>query len=130
MGEHVNTKYPNLPGEFIAAFRTRRLELGISQRKMADDLEWHHNDKGHVMISQFERGERNLDFEKATKIRDYLQMDFDLPEPSFENAPRRTRRGTKNPVVNEPFRIVVDGELIEVYTFRRLGPVKEAKRVK
>lgn len=117
-------KYPNLPDDFRKLAFKKRKELGISQREMAEDL----GKKFPSFISQLEIGERNFTYEIAKQFRDYLGLEYDLPEPHPENAEVIIRKRKKAAAVEgESFYIVVDGELIEVMKYRRLGPITKAK---
>lgn len=116
-------KYPNLPEDFRSLVRETRLSKQITLTAMAKDIGVY-----PATISQYEKGERNFSYERAVQFRDYLEMDYALPDPdiSFAEPISRNRKESK-PIENEGFYVIVEGEIIEVLTFRRLGPATKAK---
>jgi transcriptional regulator with XRE-family HTH domain len=121
MTDHVNTKYPNLPADFIVEMKKARLEQGWATRAVSAIL-----GLSAATISQYETGKRNMSYERAVQLRDLYEMDFYLPEPDFTDAPTVTRKRTRYERQNDPFFIVVDGELIKVLTYFKMGPVSTA----
>lgn len=115
-------KYPNLPDEFRILVRKARLDLGLSMAAVAKDL-------GTITptVSQLELGKRNFNYERAVQFRDYFEMDYELPLPDMSKAEPVTRTRTKHESVKDRFYILVDGEVIEVLSYRKLGPLTEAK---
>ena len=124
MYEHKSKqKYPNLPEEFRVLVKEARLNQGLTTRVMGAAIGCY-----PATISQYERGARNFTYENAVKFRDYLNLDYDLPLPRPEEAlPIVRKRRVPKTVQSKAFYIVVDNEIIEVRTYRRLGPVTKAR---
>lgn len=122
---HAKRKYPNLPEDFRVLVRAKRLQLGVTLKVMGDDLNC-----GPVLLSQLELGKRNFTFEMAKKIRDYLQLDYALPEPDFSQMEPLARNRTSFPVEKDSFLIEVNGEIIEVRSYRRLGRLTNSRPFK
>ena len=117
--------YPNLPDDFRALVRKARIQKGLSQHQLGEALGY---GSPASAVSQFETANRNFSYAKAVAFRDYLEMDYSLPYPSKENTPPITRNRKKaKPTETKAFHIIVDGELIEVVAYRRLGPVTKAR---
>jgi transcriptional regulator with XRE-family HTH domain len=69
MGSSRITTITPLRKSFGKAVRSRRLELGLSQEKLAEHSDLHANYVGSV-----ERGERNIGIENIYKIAKALQL--------------------------------------------------------
>ena len=117
-------KYPNLPEGFGEAIKQARMKLGISQREVAAKM-----GISNVLLSQLEREDRNPNYETAVRLRDFYILDFELPTPSWDGIDPIERRRRKDPVYNDRFLIEIDGEVIEVLTYRKLGKVQHAHHV-
>lgn len=80
-------------------------------------------------LSQLELGQRNFTYPIAVKVRDFFEMDFDLPEVSFDNVrPIRRDRGRRE-LKKGPIFLEVDGFLIKVMTYYDMGHVSKARRL-
>lgn len=123
--EHVKTKYPNIPDGFRNAILKERLARGMTQREVGEAI-----GLMYVTLSQFERGVRNISYDWAVKIRDFYGMDFDLPEPDASKREPIVRNRARRPLQTDSFLVVVDGEVLEVLTWRNLGPAKTGKKTK
>lgn len=122
----VKVAYPNLPDDFRKLVKNARLAKGYSIREMGRDLGIQ-----PAAISQLERGDRNFSYDRAVQLRNYLNLDYDLPIPSSDDTQRVTRNRNKHPLERgDGFYLNVDGELIEVLTYRRLGSVSKATLIK
>lgn len=119
---HKKRKYPNIPNDFPDIVRKRRIELDISQTKMAKDLGC-----STATIGQLESRKRNFNYIRAKQFVEYLKMtDYVLPIPDLELAEPITRNRDKHPVLHKPFYIHVDGLVIQVLTYRQLGKIHNA----
>ena len=122
---HKKSSYPNLSENFRSLVKETRLEQSLTVRIMAKDL-------GIIptTLYQLEAGQRNYNYETAVRIRDYLEMKYDLPDPAPVEGEKITRHLKRALLVeNEPFCIMVDGKIIEVVTFRRLSEFKKSNVV-
>ena len=117
-------KYPNLPDDFRELIVKARIESNLAVRAVARDLGWQ-----PAAMSQYERGDRNMSYETAVALRDYYELDYVLPEPERIATGVIKRNRKSAPVESEKFKILIDGEVIEVLTFRRLGPVTPATHI-
>lgn len=118
---HVNTIYPNIPEGFAEAMKMGRLKLNMTQRELGAAI-----DKSGLQISQYERGLRNIPYETAKLINEALGLGLVLPELDRSQTKPIVRKSLhkRHPIESESFVIVVDGEVVEVLTFRRLGKIK------
>ena len=115
-------KYPNLPDEFRVLVKKARLDLGLSLAAVAKDL-----GVSTPTVSQLELGNRNFNYERAVQFRDYFEMDYGLPLPDKSKAETIRRERRKHEAIKDRFYILVDGEIIEVLSYRKLGPLTEAR---
>jgi len=115
-----NQKYPNLPSDFPEKIREHRLAKGLSQKQVADAI-----GIGHVFLSQVERRERNLSYERAVQLKDFLEIDVDLPLPDRRLAKKITRDRPKKGDVERPkgLFVTIDDEVYEIVTYRKVGTV-------
>lgn len=120
-----NTMYPNIPEGFPEAVRKARVAKGISLRKAAKDLGF----PAAAKLSQLELGKRNFSYENAVLVRDYLEMDFVLPPVDLTQKVRIFRNREKKQLLRDPFYINVDGEVIKVMTYYKIGPIINGHRI-
>lgn len=120
----VNTKYPNIPSDFSDLVRDKRKELKLSLTDLS-------NKTGltRTVINQIEHGTRNCSYPRAVLLREALEIDIELPEPDLSKREPITRNRIRRVVANEPFYIVIDGELIQVRSYINMGPVKDAQTI-
>lgn len=120
-------KYPNLSEDFRALVKETRIKKGITTRKMATDMGFNNP----TAVSQYENGQRNFNYETAVLFRDYLKLKYKLPIPRpEEREPEfRSRIKRERPTTGDPFYIIVDDEVIEVLTYRRIGIVTKAQTI-
>lgn len=116
--KHINTMYPNIPDNFHTIVRVERIRQGLSQQKLGDAV-----GMTSVMISMLERGVRNFSYNAAEDIRRALDLEIVLPLPDISKATKIARNRERVKVETDPFFIEVDGELIKVIRYCRLGKV-------
>lgn len=121
MGDHVKMKYPNIPEGFAKACRDARHARGLTLIEMGKDI-----GITGATISQHEREVRNFSYERAVLFRDYLGVDMELPLPDKSLGERVTRNRSVHNLQKDPFYIELDGELIQVVTYRNYGKLKLA----
>lgn len=120
----AKTKYPNIPEDFRELIRQTRLIKGLPYRVVGEDL-----GVPGATISQFERGDRNINYEWAKRLKTYYGLDCDLPEPDLAKVEPITRRRENRAAIKASgLFLEVDGELIEVVTYRKLGPLTKSRR--
>lgn len=119
----VNTKYPNLPDDFIDRVREERNKRGLTLRAF-EAL----SGINSVQMSQYETRKRNVNYETAVLIRDTLGFKYRLPKPDLTMAPMITRHRGKFELLREPMFIEVDGRLLKVMTYYDMGPIIRGKR--
>jgi transcriptional regulator with XRE-family HTH domain len=112
----VNTKYPNMPPEFPRLVREARKAQGLSLKALSERTGLYVS-----LINQFERGLRNISFDRAVLLHDALAIDITLPEPNLSQRKPIIRKGTGPKIERKPFHIILNGELIQVLTYRNLG---------
>ena len=123
----TNQIYPNLPFDFRLKIKETRLKQKLSMRELGEALNYR---SPAATVSQLEGGARNFSYERAVQFRDYLKMDYELPEPRPEEAKTITRQQKKfGPIETNRFYIVSNGELIEVLTYRKLGKIQNTPRI-
>jgi len=121
----VNTRYPNIPENFRHEMKKARLEQEWSLRAVAAMLKL----SAAATVSQYETGGRNMSYERAVQLRDLYEMDFDLPEPDFTNAPKVDRRRIRYERKTDPFLVLVDGRVIKVLAYFDMGPIKTGVKI-
>ncbi|MET0467098.1 MAG: helix-turn-helix transcriptional regulator [Chitinophagaceae bacterium] len=105
--------------------RKARLAKGMSLSEASRQLGF----PATATLSQLELGQRNFTYPIAVKVRDFFEMDFDLPEVSFDNVrPIRRDRGRRE-LKKGPIFLEVDGFLIKVMTYYDMGHVSKARRL-
>jgi transcriptional regulator with XRE-family HTH domain len=117
-------KYPNLPEDFMSEAKSIREGLGLSLREFAEV-----SGISASQMSNFETGSRNPSYEACVRIKTALGMEYDLPEPDFTNRVIKRYRSKKGPLITEPFQCVLNGELIEVRSYYKLGSPAIAQRI-
>lgn len=84
-------------GELGRRVRERRVELDLSQEKLAERSQLHWS-----YLGQVERGQNNLTLHSILRVAHALEVDpgtlvAGLPAPPPENEPARPRRGHARP---------------------------------
>jgi plasmid maintenance system antidote protein VapI len=94
---------------------------GLSLRDAAQQLGFPNAAK----LGQLELGQRNFTYSVAVRVRDFFEMDFDLPEVNLDNALQITRNRSRNELKKGPLFLEVDGFLIKVMSYYDMGHVQK-----
>lgn len=121
MSEKVKVAYPNLPEGFAKEMRRVRIDLGLSGRKLGELI-----GKGSATVSQYETGQRNINYEDAVLLNSVLNLGFDLPKPDPSTREPVKRPRSSHPIVTaeEDILVIVDGRVLKIVTYRDLGPIR------
>lgn len=112
--------YPNIPENFPQLVKSARIARGLSLREMGELV-----GLNGPNVHQLEKGERNFSYSRAVQFRDVLELNIELPEPDLTNR-NITRKRYSSELLRGPLFLNVDGELIQVMTYRKLGPLTDA----
>lgn len=126
-----NTIYPNIPDTFIDTVYNTMKQKGLSQGEVARAT-----GITTQKLGQFFNRRRNMPRDVAVKLRDFFDLDIFLP-PVDEALSKELRRLVKSQMkrpnkirVDEPFMVEIDGEYIQVLTWRPMfGEIKNGTRV-
>lgn len=113
--------YPNLPDGFVETMRKERISRGLSCRRLGNLI-----GKGPAIISQYELGYRNVNYENAVLLNEVLDLGFNLPEPDETARDHIFRQRIAHPVIKaeEEILVVIDGRVLRIVSYRDLGPVR------
>lgn len=112
---------PDVINTFRVLAKSERQRLGIKQVQMADDL-----GISVSAVSMIENGDRPFSHDMAERVNNYLKLNYPLPKPNLKNT-RERNKNTSPLIQRHSFVIELDGEAVEVLSYRKLGPIKKAR---